>query len=235
MNLIKIILLFCLLTQTGQTQPDLESQIADSVRMYFSRVMQLDPDKVQFTQLSIPAVPASVKENVFIQISSQRTSPKLGFQTVWVNFCENRRPVQKIAVSLSVSVYKKVFVAAKKIARNEILAPELVSVEERLIDRNSGQLTDEGQSIYNYESTQVINAGEIITSRMIRNPPLVRRGQFVTLQIRSGHVTLNAEGIAKKDGVLGQKIPVEHSGTGKRVFALVESEGLVVLDKESSL
>jgi flagella basal body P-ring formation protein FlgA len=233
--LIKSLFLIAFLLQSGIAQTSPETVIADSIQAYFAKRTQIAPGKLRFSHFSIPALPDLKGFQYTIRVSSQRSVLKPGFQSVWVTIYRESRPVHKMAVSLSLGVYQPVCVAKCKIERQARLDAGMFTVEERLIEKTRDRFITEQEADEGWEAQRVINTGEIISFQMLRRPPLVRRGQIVRLQVRSGHIMLNSEGVAKKDGARGDRIPVEHAGTGKRIIAVVESEGLVVVDKETSL
>jgi flagella basal body P-ring formation protein FlgA len=68
-----------------------------------------------------------------------------------------------------------------------------------------------------------VPAGKPLTPSILESPTLIRRGQIVNLEARSGGLTVKMTGIAKSEGILGQIIDVENKATSRRVQAIVRS------------
>jgi flagella basal body P-ring formation protein FlgA len=66
-------------------------------------------------------------------------------------------------------------------------------------------------------------AGEPIAPGNLEIPPMVKRGQRVTLEAQTGGLTVRMAGVAKADGIKGQIIEVENLNSGRDVQAVVRS------------
>lgn len=78
----------------------------------------------------------------------------------------------------------------------------------------------------------MLTAGTMITKRMVRIPPLVKRGDRINLKLIIGNVEIVSPAIAKGDGAVGDVIRVKNKETGKNFKAEIHSENLAVVYRE---
>lgn len=66
-----------------------------------------------------------------------------------------------------------------------------------------------------------------IRKMMLDDPPLVHKGDRVMIEVRRGGMFVQAVGLAKAEGKLGDTILVKNNNSGREVIATVLSAGLV--------
>ena len=62
---------------------------------------------------------------------------------------------------------------------------------------------------------------------MLDNPPIVRKGDRVLLEVRKGGLLVQAVGLAKADGKSGDTIPVQNNNSGRELMGTILNAGLV--------
>jgi flagella basal body P-ring formation protein FlgA len=75
-----------------------------------------------------------------------------------------------------------------------------------------------------------VGAGERLTPALLQAPLLVRRGDPVTLQIRSAQVVIRAGGKALGNGAAGERVAVENPSTRRVVYGTVTGDGQVTVE-----
>ena len=73
----------------------------------------------------------------------------------------------------------------------------------------------------------LIQSGRIITRRMTEIPPLIERGEKVTIQMVKGRLTITSSGIARQDGWLGDRIRIRTPQSQRELLAMVRGEQTV--------
>ncbi|RMF95763.1 MAG: flagella basal body P-ring formation protein FlgA [Gammaproteobacteria bacterium] len=129
----------------------------------------------------------------------------------------------KLYVPVRLAVFRPVVVAARALPRDSLLTADDISLAEQDIGRLDygylGRLEDAiGQRL-----RRPLAAGEPVTPGNLETPPLVRRGQRVTLEARNGGLTVRTAGIALGEGIRGQVIDVKNLSSGRAVQAIVRS------------
>lgn len=134
--------------------------------------------------------------------------------------CVGARP-WKVYVTVDVLIREPVVVAARSLPRGHILSrDDLRLVERDVATLTAGYLSDVEATVGRHLKHQLIE-GRVLTPRMLTQAVAVRRGQTVTLTVRSKTLAIRMEGKALTDGSVNERIKVENS-TSRRVV-----EGIV--------
>jgi len=136
--------------------------------------------------------------------------------------CEGSRP-WRLYLPVRVTSIRPVVVATRALARDTVLAPgdvRLASADPATVP--AGALHDQALVIGRV-LRRPLDEGQAVTTALIAAPTLVRRGQQVTVEARSGLLAVRMEGVARGEGALGDLIEVENVTSGRTVQAVVRS------------
>jgi len=130
----------------------------------------------------------------------------------------------KVYVPVRLARFQSVVVVKRALARGAILAPGDVGLAERDIGSlPRGYLLDIGQAV-GQRLRRAIVSGQVLTPSGLDRPPMIRRGQHVTVEAHSGGMTVRMAGIAKSNGAFGQVIDVQSISSKRRIQAIVRSK-----------
>ena len=151
-----------------------------------------------------------------------RRGTALSARTVVGVRCNGSRP-WKIYVPVEVVVTESVLIANKTLPRGHVLAATDLGREDRDVSRlTRGYLSSDDEAIGQRLKHQVMS-GNIVTPSLLLADLVVKRGQSVTLVVRSNGVNINMEGKALMDGAVNQRIRVENVASARIVEGLVRS------------
>jgi len=129
----------------------------------------------------------------------------------------------KIYVPVRAAIFRQIIVAARPLARGSILTANDIMLAESDTSRLArGYLAANEQAI-GHKLRRATKTGDAITPGLLATPAMIRRGQRVSLQARSGALTVRVAGIAKSDGILGQVIEFENQSSKRPVQAIIRS------------
>jgi len=140
---------------------------------------------------------------------------------VTVNVVVDGSPAAKVDISLRLRRYAKVAIAVGPIARGAILTPEMVAYEERDCMSLPADVYRERQSVDGLQAQQPIPAHLPLTRRVVAEPPVVHRGDAVTISASSGGIHISLPGVAVEDGRTGEAIRVRNSSSNQEFRATV--------------
>ncbi len=236
-----IFLLFCFLSalstkgQAAGGTETLTGRIRQAVENHFVRQFGVPANQLKLTFLRFPknfAVGVPVNE---IRVIEQHKRKRLGYQTVWVELKHNGNLLRKFPVSLQVAIEKEVLVAGEKIAFRRKITPQMFRKEVRLITEGWDRLITDATHLNGWEARRVIAPGTIITRDLFRPAPLVKRGDVVKVELKTGTLVISSKGIARGEGVQGETIPVTVEPGGKKLKARIAAPGVVCIDQENQL
>jgi len=149
----------------------------------------------------------------------------LGNTTVWVR-CPGSSP-WSVYLPAQVHIFAEVLTAAHPLARGIALtAADFTTSRQDLAAAAGSPLTVISQAVGKHLRYPVA-AGTIVSAAMLESPPLVRRGQPVTIVSGARGVEIRVTGEALADGGNGDTIRVRNLQTRRVLDATVQASGLV--------
>ena len=148
---------------------------------------------------------------------------------VYVKIRSNNRILATVPVMFQVTNRQNVVYAAKAIRRGDTIDETCVSIREMILGATNGNTSflDRPQLVVGKKARLPIAAGVPIVAAMLNDPFATRRGENVSVVLKSRHIEIVAKGTALNDGHIGDVIPVTVGATGKRVVGKVVSAGTV--------
>ncbi len=140
--------------------------------------------------------------------------------------CNGTQP-WKLYVPVRLAVTEDVLVARRALPRGHLLAEDDVSIEPRDISGLVGGYVSNPAEMYGRSLKHPIMSGAIITPTMLKAEVLIKRGQTVTLLVRSDSLNIRISGIALMDGVENQRIRIENAMSHRVVEGVVRSREFV--------
>jgi flagella basal body P-ring formation protein FlgA len=129
----------------------------------------------------------------------------------------------RLYVPVQVSGSRSVVVTARALARDTILAPGDVRLAPRDVAASGYGAFASPDDVVGQRVRRDLAEGSVLVPGLLDRPPLVRRGQEVTLEARAAGLTVRMAGIARRDGRLGETIPVQNVSSGEVREAVVRS------------
>lgn len=151
----------------------------------------------------------------------QRGSKISGRMTVGVR-CEGTQP-WKVYVTVDVIVTEPVLVAARSLASGHLLTADDVTLATRDVSGLTAGYLSRPEEILGRRLKHSLVEGRVLTPAMMKADVVIRRGQSVTLTIRSKSLNISMEGKALMDGSVNQRIRVENSISRRVVEGVVRS------------
>ena len=120
----------------------------------------------------------------------------------------------KFFLRTKVEVMAPIVVAAQSIKRGEIIMAAALTTEVRDISTLPKDFYREEKLLLHNEASTMIPENSTIFRWMIREIPLVRRGETIMILIKGDNLSVKADGVALMDGYLGQPIKIKRKQTG---------------------
>jgi flagella basal body P-ring formation protein FlgA len=131
---------------------------------------------------------------------------------------------RQVPLTLRVDRSQLVVVATRPIRRLASLSADDLRLEKRLISGlPAGPLARIGDAL-GFVTSREIRGGEVLSTKLIQLPALVKRGEVVTLIVEGQGLSISALGQAKEEGQRGQMIRVMNLSSKKELYGRVEGE-----------
>ena len=210
-----------------QSQLVAGQKLADAAVEAIKKRINADQDKIEIELTGLASdviAPAGdIKISAELPYGIRKGGPTLVNMLVT---CDGRLH-EKISLRYQVRVFADVLVAAKPIARLQVLSADNLIYQRMDTARlPSGYVTDSAK-LSGLAVKRAITPGTIVTDSLVAKPVMIKRGSSVVIHARSGEIEITAAGQALQDGVEGQIIRVQNINSKRIVTAKVIDEGIV--------
>ncbi|MBU0908311.1 MAG: flagellar basal body P-ring formation chaperone FlgA [Proteobacteria bacterium] len=123
-----------------------------------------------------------------------------------------------------------VLLASHSISRHTIISAEDIETDFRDISMLGDSLINTPGQAIGKQLYKSLRAGDIVFAHLLKNPPLVKRGDLVTIIAKSGGVEVSAPGEVKNAGAIGEIVRVKNLMSRRILQARVVDEGVVEVD-----
>jgi flagella basal body P-ring formation protein FlgA len=139
----------------------------------------------------------------------------------------SNKTIRTFAATVEVEAYADVFVAAKDLHANAKIGQADVRLEKRRLERPlTCYLRDVQQLRGGILLKDIRNGSEIMTDSFVAGV-VIRFGDSLRVETRSGNLKIIIKGEARASGKIGDRIAVKNSQSGAILQAVVLDEGLV--------
>ncbi|GEM_PF-5816026 len=154
----------------------------------------------------------------------RRQSRLVGRHTIKVS-CPT--PKWKTYISLNISGTVPAIVSTQGIMKNITITPNMVKQVWQDAQKARQQRLVSLKTVIGMRAKRPIPPNKVLTIKDIVPPYLVTKHNEVTIETRIGTITIRTKGIAEKDGIQGEQIPVKNKKSGKVIKAIVTGRDLV--------
>jgi len=181
----------------------------------------------RIAELFIPGnerIPADFES---FQVVPQRLSKGGEFHSLSIEFSNNGKIISRLGVDLKVEMFAEFAVAKSRIASGTIITAEMLSLERRKVESPIEDLCTQIAQAVGQEAERNISPGRAVHLSALARAADIKAGDVVTIIAESDSIRLTARGVAKKDGTIGETIPVVNLRSNKKLFAKVLDGGTV--------
>jgi len=137
--------------------------------------------------------------------------------------------VSNRSIRVELEALAEILVATDNLRRGEIISADNVDFYQQDISRLK-QPIFAAEEVYGKRLKRSLRLGKPLLRRAVEFPPLIKRGDRVTIQAKRGGLMLSAAGEAKQDGLADETIRVVNLGSRKEVRCRVVAAGLVQVE-----
>lgn len=151
----------------------------------------------------------------------------LGSIPVVVEAWVDGRLYRTVSLSVRLSLMREVVVANYPVPRHAVVKAADVRLERRDIGLLAHEPLQDLTQAVGRRTTRMLAMGDVVISDAVELPPLIRKGDVVTLMVETPGLLLTAKGIAQEGATAGQFVRVKNTASGRDVLGKVESDKTV--------
>lgn len=193
----------------------LEQEMTGKVRaVHIAMVDPLDPMKI----------PSGV---IDLRISQNGYGEGLGRRTFHVQVNINGKAWQTIDAIADVSASIDAVVPTRVLPIDTVLETEDVVVHRIKLTDLDHQFIVDVKDVIGKSAARPLQANNPIRLGMVKKPYAVRKGDRVSIEARRGGLSIQAVGMTKSSGEIGQTVTVANADSGKELRAKIVGPGAV--------
>lgn len=161
------------------------------------------------------------------RLLNQAHSDHLGKKSLSVAILVDGKEFGKVKMSGDLQLYGEVVCTTRRISRHTVLGPDDLKVMRRNITMLDGNIVSSVEEAVGKRLTTSLRPGSVIHKHLIENPPMVKRGDMVTIVARSDRLQVTAPGEVRNAGAFGDLVRVKNLMSRREVYARVIDPGTV--------
>ena len=178
------------------------------------------------TEVSITAV--RIKDDVLLpkgkiqhEVQRQHQSAPSRMQPVSIVFKVDGRFVRKVSALVSLEIMQNVVVTRKPIPRFKVIAAQDVMMRQVNVASMADTVIRSIESVVGKRARRAIGMHAAMHSNMVEWPPVVKKGDRVTIIAESGNLRITALGEVRGAGKVGEQVRVVNLDSKKNITAQV--------------
>lgn len=137
--------------------------------------------------------------------------------------------VKNMTLSVDLEALAPVAIAADDLPRGAILNPEDLSMVTMDLSKLRSPCLD-AQDLIGKKLRRSIRMGAPFVHTSVETPPLIKRGDMVTITANKGTLTVTARGLAQENGAADDTIRVKNINSQKEIFCRVTAPSAVEVE-----
>jgi flagella basal body P-ring formation protein FlgA len=169
-------------------------------------------------------------EKVTVRVKSRANEDFIGQTSFAVSLREGTKLLREEHVKASLWVLMDVVVSTRSLSSGSVLGDRDVKMVQKWYDAVPQNRVSDLREAVGKKLSVSINPHVEITKNVLKDCPVVKRGEPVRIILDNGTLCITATGVSQEDGVLGDVIRVQNTASRRVIHARVRGNALVAVD-----
>lgn len=206
-------------------QHDLEKAVRDFLR----RTLPWKPEQVEIGPISGPTPILLPDGEVELRIAASGLEDYRGPTTLTVICLVDGVAVKRFNVNVAITVRAQVVRLLRPLQRGEIVGAEMLRVEQGDLAALPNGVFNDPQEVIGQQAKRPLSSFIILRRDMLEVPPLVRRGDLVTLLVEKPGLTVRTRGKVLGDARRGEQVRTVNLSSQREVIGkLIDAKTVAV-------
>jgi flagella basal body P-ring formation protein FlgA len=207
-----------------------KTKIIKVISEFLLRVVPWDKERVRIKKVCVRDNVVLPEGNVSYSVVPPKSTDFLGTVPLSVLFMVNGHLQKKIWVLANIEVLTEMVVTKKPLRRYQLITEDAIQVKKMYLTKTKPNIVTSREDILGKRTKRAINANVVLRTDYIELPPLVRRGQLVTIIAESDGIKITTLGEVRKRGCLDERIRVMNLESKKGIYARVLDSNTVKVE-----
>jgi len=188
------------------------------------------PEDLVIRLISFSSIPALPSGDMGYKVTSSPNEHFIGDVSVTIHFYIDGKEVRNMRVSGKVDLYQHVVCSVRSMKRGEVISEGDIQLVRANISDHPSRYIIQRDQVVGKRLLHDIGPNDTISPRDLDRPPLVKRGDPVTMIFQEEGIKLSTRGEAKENGVQGGRIRIKNIDSNKNVLCqVIDSQTVEVL------
>ena len=137
---------------------------------------------------------------------------------------------KKVLVTVDIEVLTEVVVTKRPLGRYKMITEDDICLQKRDMSNLPSNIITNSEDVLGKRTKRAIYAKTVLRTDLIEFPPLVRRGDIVSIIAESDGLIITALGEVKEKGRMGERVRVVNLDSKKGIYARVLDSNTVEVD-----
>jgi flagellar basal body P-ring formation protein FlgA len=199
-----------------------KEKLRNLIRSYLHQLVSWNEDTMHLKAIQIREDVVLPKGPMAFQIEIPKGRDFCGKVPVSVNIRVGDELREKVWAVADIEVMTKVIVAKRPLRRYREITEDDIEVREMPMSRLPSKFLSNFGEVLGKRTSRSIDVNTVLRSDLIEFPPLVKRGDVVTVVAESPGLRITAVGVVKaREGRRGDRVRVENIDSKKCIYAQV--------------
>lgn len=204
-------------------------EIEKIVKQFIHKKMPWDSKQVTIKISPAKGIVLAVGEITY-EVVPRKREDYLGVTSLSVIFMVNGRVERKLWVTAHIDVSKEVVVSNHLLRRHYTITEGDIRLEKMNLAELSANVVTDPLEVIGKRTKRAIDSNLPLKLNFLEVPPLVRRGDLVTIVAESDTLKITTQGIVSENGCKGEMVRVINTNSRKDVYARVVDSRTVAID-----
>ena len=204
-------------------------EIEKIVKQFIHQKMPWDSKQVTIKTSPTKGIVLAAGEITY-EVVPQKREDYLGVTNLSVIFMVDGRAESKLWVNAHIDVSKEVVVSNHLLRRHYTITEGDIRLENMNLAELSANVVTDPLEVIGKRTKRAIDPNLPLELNFLEVPPLVRRGDLVTIVAESDTLKITTQGIVSENGCKGEMVRVINTNSRKDVYARVVDSRTVAVD-----
>ncbi|MEJ2729203.1 MAG: flagellar basal body P-ring formation chaperone FlgA [Deltaproteobacteria bacterium] len=207
-----------------------EQELRQMVSDFILRNISRDNKTFRIKEIRVPKGVILPKGRVSYRVVAPRSRELMGKCPIAVDLSVNGQPQKKVWTTATIEILGPVVMTCKPLGRHKPITEDDIELQTMDLSDLPRDVIADPAAVLGKRTRRAIGAQTPLRADLIELPPLVKRGDLVTVIAESNGLKITTLGQVKKKGRLGERIPVVNMDSKKILYARVVDANTVKVD-----
>ena len=161
------------------------------------------------------------KGKVAYRIINNKQAGYSGRRAIYIDFTVDGYFYKKIRAMVDIETLANVVVTIRPLGRHKIIRQADIAVKRIDISKLQVNIINDPEKVIGRRTKRSIDPATVLRTDLVELPPIVKRGDVVTIIAEAGGMRITALGKVKKKGHKGERLKVINLNSKKEIYARV--------------